>query len=221
MSIEEQNPILARIEKLEQQNRRLKFGALAFSVAVASIVLAGVALAGGLTGQTQRSKTTKSKPAAAPAPPPAAPVVPEKLEAESFVLKDSSGRDRAELSMGGTGPSFRLLGETGTALVTISLNDGAPNGPMVLLSDPDHKAGLSMSVQQGAGSQLSLTGDQNAQVHVGVTKDGTTLELFDQDGASASIGNGIKVSKSGKAQPTSAAAISLYNKDRKVLWSAP
>ena len=215
MNTEETNLILARLEKLERQNRRLKQVSLGCVVAVASI-----ALAGGLMGQTQRPKTTtKSKPA--PAAASATPVLQEKIEAQSFVLKDSSGRERAELAMGGTGPSFRLLDQSGTALVTIGLNDGTPSGPLVLLSEPDHHAALAISVQQGAGSQLSLRGEQNAMVHMGVTKDGTTVELFDQEGFSTSIGNGIKVSKSGKPQQTSAAAISLYNKDRKVLWSAP
>lgn len=91
----------------------------------------------------------------------------------------------------------------------------------MLLSDPDHHSGLTMSVQQGAGSQLSLTGNQNAQVHVGVTKDGTTLELFDEDGFSTNVGSGMKVSRSGKTQQTNAASITLFNKDRKVLWSEP
>jgi hypothetical protein len=212
----EEKTLLARIENLEQQNRRIKQGAMISLVAVASI-----ALAGGLLAQTQKPKTaTKPKtPAAAAAP--ATPVVPDKIESQSFVLNDSSGRERAELAMGGTGPSFRLLDQTGNAEVTIGLNDGSPSGPLVLLSDPDHKSALTISVQQGAGANLSLRGDQNAMVHMGVTKDGTTVELFDQDGFSASIGNGVKVSKSGKPQDTSAASITLYNKDRKVLWSAP
>lgn len=215
MSTAETDRILARIEKLERQNGRLKQGAFILLIAVASILVTG-----GLMGQTQHRKAT-SKPKPAAAPESAAPGVPEKLEAESFVLKDTSGRERAELSIGGTGPALRLLDPSGRALVTISLNDGSPSGPLVLLSDPDHHGGLAMSVQQGAGSQLSLTGNQNAQVHVGVTKDGTTLELFDQDGFSTSMGNGVKISRSGKTQQTNAASITLFNKDRKVLWSAP
>lgn len=216
MSNEQRDMILARIEKLERQNRRLKQGALILAMAIGSI-----AATGGVMAQTQhRKKTTKPKPPVAAAAP-AAPVVPEKLEAESFVLKDASGRERAELAMAGTGPALRLLDQSGSALVTISLNDGTPSGPLVLLSQPDHHGGLAMSVQQGAGSQLSLTGNQNAQVHLGVTKDGTTLELFDEDGFSTSVGNGVKVSRSGKTQQTNAASITLFNKDRKVLWSAP
>ena len=217
MSTEEKDRILARIEKLERKNRRLKQGALICLAAVVSI-----AVAGGLMGQTQHKSTKTTKPKAATAPAaPAAPVVPEKLEAESFVLKDTAGRERAELAMAGTGPTLRLLDQSGTAMVTISLSDGTPSGPLVLLSSPDHHGGLSMSVQQGAGPQLALTGNENAQVHVGVTKEGTALELFDEDGFSTSLGSGMKVSKSGKTQQTNAASITLFNKDHKVIWSEP
>ena len=205
---QEKDLIVSRIERLEEQNRKLKRGTLVCLVIIASI---------GLMGQTQR----KSRRAPAPSPAPA-PAVPKKIEAETFILKDSAGRVRAELSMGGTGPSFRLLSQSGSALVTISLNDATPSGPFLLLSDPAHRAGLSMSVLEGAGSQLSLTGERaNAQAHIGVTRDGTTLELFDQDGFSTNMGNGLRLSKDGPTKKTSAASITLFNKDRKVLWSAP
>lgn len=243
MSIEAKDPILARIEKLEQQsrarieklereNRRLKQGGL-----LCAAVVALVALTGGLMGQTQTQtstqtthskstttskgkSTTKKAPAAAPAPP-AEPTVPEKIESESFVLDDAAGHKRAELSMGVTGPSLSLLDQSGTALASISLNDGAPSGPLLRLSDPEHHATVVMSVQTGAGSQLALTGEQNALIHMGVTKDGTSLEFLDQNGFSTSVGNGVKVGKSGKMLQTGAASIALMNKDGKVLWSAP
>ena len=124
--------------------------------------------------------------------------------------------------MSGTGPSFKLHDQNGTALVTLSLNDAAPGGPFLLLSDPQHHAGLSMSVLEGAGSQLSLTGARaDIQAHIGVTPDGTSLELSGQDGFSTSIGNGVQPAKGGQVKKTSAASITFFNKDRKVLWSAP
>jgi hypothetical protein len=205
----EQDVLVSRIERLEEQNRRLKRGGVVCLLAIASI---------GLMGQTTQHKSTH---AAAPAPAPA-PVMPKNIEAESFVLKDTSGRVRAELSMDGTGPSFRLRDQSGSALVTLSLNDAAPGGPILLLSDPQHGAGLSMSVLEGAGSQLSLTGTRaGSQAHIGVTTDGTSLELFDQEGFSTDIGNGAQVSKGGQLKKTSAASIMLFNKDRKLLWSTP
>ncbi|MDE3109305.1 MAG: hypothetical protein KGL02_05120 [Acidobacteriota bacterium] len=205
---EENDPILSRIERLEEQNRRWRRGAMIALVAVVSI---------GLTAQT-RSKR-RHAPAHQPA---AAPGIPKNIEAESFTLKDDSGRVRAELAMSGTGPSLKLFDEHGSALAVFCVNDTAPGGPFVTLSDPAHHAGLSMSVLEGAGSELSMMGEgENAQVHIGVTKDGTTLELFDQDGFSTDLGNGMQTTRSGKLKKTSAASIALFNKDRKVLWSAP
>jgi len=204
----EKNLIVSRIERLEEQNRRLKRGALACVVVFVSL---------GLMGQTQR-KSSRA-PAATPAP---APAVPKKIEAESFILKDANGRVRAELSMAGTGPSLKLRDESGSALVTLSLNDEAPGGPLLLLSDPQHHAGLSMSVLGAAGSQLSLTGERaDIQAHIGVTPDGTILALSDQDGFTTSVGNDVRPSKGGQVKKTSAASITLFSKDRKVLWSAP
>lgn len=208
---EQKDPILSRLEKLEEQNRRWKRGALVCVVALASL---------GLTAQT-RSKRHHA-PARKPAAAPAAPAVPKNIEAESFTLKDDTGRVRAELSMSGTGPSLKFFDQRGSALAVFCVNDTAPGGPFVTLSDPTHHAELSMSVLEGAGSELSLTGErENAQVHIGVTKDGTTLELFDQDGNSTDLGNAMRPTKSGKMKKTSGASIALFNKDRKVLWSAP
>jgi hypothetical protein len=45
--------------------------------------------------------------------------------------------------------------------------------------------------------------------------------VSDQDGFSANIGNGVQANKSGQVKKTTAASITLFNKDRKVLWSAP
>lgn len=211
MSENRNEPIESRIEKLEKQNRMFKRGALACLVAITSFAL---------MGQTQR-KPTRPPAAAAPKEPPPV-VLPKNIEAESFILKDGSGHTRAELSMSGTGPAFKLLDPTGSALVSVSLNDSAPGGPFLLLSDPQHKAGLSVSVLQGAGSQLTMTGDRaDIQAHIGVTPDGTTLALSDADGFTANIGSGIQPGKGGQVKKTSAASITLFNKDRKVLWTTP
>jgi hypothetical protein len=214
--------ILARIERLERQNRMLKRGALAVVVSAAALFIASL----GLMGQTTTPKKTPAPKAAKPAPAaPATPppvVLPANIEAQSFILKDANGRVRAELYMDGEGPSLKLLDQSGASLVSLSLRDGAPGGPFLLLSDPQHHAGLSMSVAQGEGSQLSLIGERaDIQAHIGVTPDGTTMELSDKDGFTASIGSGVQAAKNGQVKKTSAASVTLFNKDRKVLWSAP
>jgi hypothetical protein len=221
--------ILARLERLERENHRFKRGAL-IGLAVAASLIASFAV----LGQTQQTQTQPKPPATrakkpatpaatAPAPPPPAPfVMPKNIEAESFVLKDANGKVRAELAMSGEGPSLKLRDQSGTALVTLSLLDSAPGGPLLLLSDGQHRASLSMSVASGQGSQLSLIGERaDIQAHIGVAPDGTSLELTDKDGFTTSIGNGVKAAKNGQVKNTTAGSITLYNKDRKVLWSAP
>jgi hypothetical protein len=201
----EKQPLEVRIEKLERQNRLFRRGALTCLIALVSV---------GLLGQTKHPR--KAPPA------PAAPVVPEKLEAESFVMKDSNGKIRAELSMAATGPALKLLDESGTALITLALNDGGPKGPMMRLSDPQHQAGVSVSVLEGMGSQLSLVGTRpDIQARVAVAPDGTSLEISDADGFATSIGNGMQASKGKQPKKTTAASVTLYGKDRKVLWSTP
>ncbi len=89
------------------------------------------------------------------------------------------------------------------------------------MSDPQHHAGLSISVANGEGSQLSLIGARaDIQAHIGVTPDGTSFELSDKDGFTTSIGDG-DAKREIPAQKTTAGPIALFNKDRKVLWSAP
>jgi hypothetical protein len=54
-----------------------------------------------------------------------------------------------------------------------------------------------------------------------VASDGTSLEMSDADGFATSIGNGMQASKGKQPKKTTAACVTLYDKDRKVLWSTP
>jgi len=196
---------------MEKQNRRLKRGALAFLLAIASV---------GLMAQTRQTppSTSQRQKGRAPAPAPAGPTA---VEAQGFILKDSNGHVRAELGLTGSTPSLKFKDESGSALVTLALNSDAPGGPLLLLSDPQHHASVALSVLEHAGPQLSLTGERaDIQLHMAVAPDGTILELSDKDGFTTSIGNGV-VPKNGQAKQTSAASIVLYGKQRKVLWSVP
>ena len=201
----EKQPLELRIERLERQNQLFRRGALTGLIALVSV---------GLLGQTKHPR--KATPA--PTPPP----MPEKIEAGSFIMKDTNGKVRAELSMAATGPALKLLDESGTALVTLSLNDGSPRGPMLRLSDPQHQAGVSMTVLEGMGSQLSLVGARpDIQARMEVAPEGTSFEMSDVDGFATAIGNGTQASKGKQPKKTTAASVTLYGKDRKVLWTAP
>ena len=201
--------LLSRVERLEKENRRLKRGALAVLLAIASV---------GLMAQTKQTAPSSAQRRRAPTP---APTGPTAVEAQGFILKDQNGHVRAELGLTGSSPSLKFKDENGSALVTLALNSDVPGGPMLLLSDPQHHASVALSVLEHAGPQLSLTGERaDIQLHMGVAPDGTTLELSDKDGFTTSIGNGV-LAKNGQAKNTSAASIVLYGKQRKVLWSVP
>jgi hypothetical protein len=206
--------LLSRVERLEKENRRLKQGALAFLLLIASV---------GLMAQTKQKPpaSTSSQRPKGRAPVAPAPAGPTAVEAQSFILKDSNGHVRAELGLTGSTPSLKFKDESGSALVTLALNSDAPGGPLLLLSDPQHHASVALSVLEHAGPQLSLTGERaDIQLHMGVAPDGTTLELSDKDGFTTSIGSGV-VPKNGQAKKTSAASIVLFGKQRIVLWSVP
>ncbi len=92
----------------------------------------------------------------------------------------------------------------------------------MLFADPQHHAGVSMSVLDGMGSQLSLVGARpDIQARMAVAPDGTSLEMSDADGFTTSVGNGIRPAAGKQPKKTTAASVTLYGKDRKVLWSTP
>ncbi len=204
---QDKHPLEIRIERLERQNRLFRRGIFTCLIVMVSVVL---------MAQTKHPRKATS------ATTPATVAIPDKIEAGSFILKDSAGKVRAELSMAGTGPTFKLRDESGLPLVTLSLNDGAPQGPMMLLADRQHHASVSVSVLEGMGSQLSLMGERpDIQARMAVTPDGTSLEMSDSEGFTTSIGNGMQAGKGKQPKKTTAASVTLYGKDRKLLWSTP
>src|ERR1700722_8265803 len=200
-------PLEIRIANLERQNRLFRRGLLTCLITLVSVVL---------MAQTKHPRKTTSATTSATA------AIPDKIEAGSFILKDSAGKVRAELSMAGTGPTFKLRDESGIPLVTLSLNDGAPRGPMMLLADPQHHASVSVSVLEGMGSQLSLVGERpDIQARIAVTPDGTSLDMSDSEGFTTSIGNGMQAGKGKQPKKTTPASVPPYGKDRKRLWPPP
>jgi hypothetical protein len=54
-----------------------------------------------------------------------------------------------------------------------------------------------------------------------VAPEGTSLDMSDADGFTTSIGNGMQPVKGKQPKKTTAASVTLYGKDRKVLWATP
>src|SRR5205823_4956541 len=58
-------------------------------------------------------------------------------------------------------------------------------------------------------------------IHLCLIHESSSLELSDQSGFSADIGNGVQPAKDGQVKKTSAASIALFNQDRILLCSVP
>jgi hypothetical protein len=102
--------LLARLEKVENQNRRLKRAGLA------ALLLVGSALLVGFTVQRP------SKPAA----------VTETIEAQRFVLKNARGETRAQLGLlGSEDPQLTLLDAKGKTRLLLNLLAGQPSLSLV------------------------------------------------------------------------------------------
>ncbi len=201
--------ILGRLEKVEKENRRLKR-----IVAVGSL-LAAVLL---IMGQARPRRT---------------------IEAEKFVLKDANGSSRAQLGMDSNGPTLSLQDANGVPLVALSGGDysfltlfrtGSKEQVtmsankefygMVLYDEKSHRAGL--AVWKGIPG-LTLYDEKGTERAGLVAPDGgPSLKLEDQNGYSAIFGSTDLITPStGRKEMTSVASLTLFGRDKKVLWSAP
>ena len=85
-----------RLDKLERRNRRLT-GMLVLLLVAGGLVLLGAA---------QKAERQSS-------------------EMESFVLRDSAGKERARLAIGKEGPALQFLNERGQTLATVGTSNDA------------------------------------------------------------------------------------------------
>jgi hypothetical protein len=117
-----------RLDKLERRNRRLT-GMLVLLLVAGGLVLLGAA---------QKPKRQSS-------------------DMESFVLRDSAGKERARLEMGKEGPALQFLNEKGQTLATVAT---------------------------GKDALLLRLFDRNGHLQTGVSleKDGVALVNYDRDG---------------------------------------
>lgn len=225
--------ILARLGKVEKENRRLK------RIAVGVLVVAGAFL---LMGQARSSRT---------------------IEAEKFILRDGSGTVRARLEMEPMDrPTLVLLDTKGFPLLTLAAGETPflnlckghcedqqvwlgtyPNGlfgvalygkdtgaplhglqaglgvvkgvPGLNLYGKDATEGASLDLE--AGPRLFLS-DSNGQVDL----EKASVDVSDFHGFRAVIGHtDLETPRTGESHKTSAASIVLFGKDGKALWTAP
>jgi hypothetical protein len=121
------------------------------------------------------------------------------IEAQSFNLKDSTGHTRAALDMSEGSPCLFMW------------HGGSREKP-----------GLQLC-QWKEGPILIFTDTQGIRVMLRVLKDnGPFLTMSDKRGYSATLGvNTIVAPQTGDSHTSSAASLLLFDRDHKVIWSAP
>jgi len=187
--------ILQRLEKVEKENRRLK---QAWWV----VVLIPVALS--LMGQMGRSR---------------------RVEAEGFILRDASGKVRAELLPTTSGASLGLSDPSGNLRVVLATSE---KGPGLVLAGTDQRPQLSLSAG-GDGPSL-LQYDDKGMVRLELAQ---RLRLFDaKDKVRVALGVseetatiGFNYSDQSPAVVLGAQsdgpAVLLLDRQGKITWSAP
>lgn len=186
--------ILARLEGLERDNRRMK-----------GIIIGLLILAAALGGIHATQPT------------------PQKVTAREFDAIDSSGKVRARIGVSQEGqPSIELSNAQGKAVVDIALILDTPffalsnpqNGASILMNLLLGRAGIVVRGRQGQ------TGVDILAAPTGEP----TLELSDSQGFTMDLGATQTVTLStGETQQTSAASIVMFanDKDHRVIWKAP
>jgi hypothetical protein len=192
-----------RVERLEKQNRRMK------RTGVVAILSAVVLLVSG-QAKVDNKKT---------------------IEANEFVLKDENGAVRAKLGMGFVfplkdAPGLVLYNEGGHERAAVAASE--EQALIRLSSSGSITSSTSSSMWAGVpgkdGSGVGVTGPSGViRMNLdGVVYSGPQIGLQDKEGYETQIGKtDLVVTKTGKTEQTSAASVVMFNKEKKVLWSAP
>lgn len=135
-----QDNLLARVEKLERQNRRMKLGGLG------ALVIAGAFL---LMGQASGPRTQ------------------DEVRANGFVLVDTSGETRARLFMSSDGPELALYYANGKMGAWLTAGE-LLNGTALDMIDASGKAGVALTAFP-KGPLLNVMDAQGFETSIGAT----------------------------------------------------
>jgi hypothetical protein len=205
--------ICERLEKLERQNRRMKQIGIVAVIIAASVLLMG-----------QKAAVNRT------------------VEANSFILRDNSGKERAIWGIeDNTGSPvlvfFNANGKMGMQLMVDKYDSpqlalyNSPESielsiPSELKSQPPFKqvGGLmaQLAFKRADDTQLTLKADRMGRLGLIMNGDVPGIEMEDKDGFQTVIGRTqTETTRTGETHQTSAASVILFGKDKKVLWKAP
>jgi hypothetical protein len=152
------------------------------------------------------------------------------VEANEFVLKDANGAVRARLGMGlvfpsKEGPGLVLYDERGLERVSVATSE--QQAKIYLTNGGSIASFTASSMWAGLpgedGSGVAATGPAGVvRINLnGPLINGPQIGLQDKEGYETHTGKtDLVVTKTGKTEQTSAASVVMFNKEKKVLWSA-
>jgi hypothetical protein len=127
------------------------------------------------------------------------------------------GDNRVGLSLRNEGPSLYLNVANGPA-ATVGIRSGVPS---LHLSGSGLKPSASLAILE-SGPALWLESKENVGASLHASEDGPALELGDAQGYKATIGSaGLVTPRTGESHVTSAASVTLFDKEKNVIWKAP
>ncbi len=213
--------LITRVNRLEKENRRMKLAGLLVLVGIAAVIV---------MGQAEPSRVAKV------------------IEAEKFVLRDTSGITRAVLgTIDPSGWAGLILFDKNPYRRSISLGTPDPflqfhtkegNGVRVRLGATDTAMGLAVTDKNAAvGVSLGVLihtksypalqlMDSNNQIRASFRLESSgkpSLSLNDTEGRSrATLGyTELETTGTGTVTKQSESSLVLFDKDGKVIWAAP
>jgi hypothetical protein len=186
--------IRERLGRVEKENRQLK----RIGLALLSLVAAGLVM-----GQARPTPT---------------------LEATAFVVKDDRGVVRAKLFVDpvGQAPSLLLYDSAGVARLRLMQSGKGNSAGLILYNDPPELHGGAEMLLTPDGATVLLGGTKHGIAGLSTTVPGPAVYVGDGEGYGATLGaSEIDIPGTGEKRKTSAASISLVDKNQKVIWSAP
>jgi hypothetical protein len=183
--------ILERVEMLKRQNRKLKRIGAAIAIAASMFLL---------MGQAQSNR---------------------KVDANEFVLRDGAGKVRARLYMDHGGPSLSLYDASDVEREKLTQTEGAAG--LILYNNPPERFGGAEILLTADGPTLLLNSTKyKGLVALSTSPHGPALDISDSEGYKTTVGvSDTYLPQTGDNHKTSAAAITLFGKDGKVIWTAP
>jgi hypothetical protein len=135
----------------------------------------------------------------------------------SLSLLDPSDNG-AELSLRKDGPSLSLQGGSNGPSARVEIASGVPR--LSLLRGPLTEDAELTVLDSGPALLLGENYDVSASLRA--SKDGPSLQIEDSQGYEATVGStGLVTPRTGETRTTSAASLTLFDKEKNVIWKAP